>query len=139
VNTTEPEELDDGELVTRSSAGDVEAFREIVARYYLLISTLAYHATGSLSQSDNLARDTFVAAWTQLADLREPVRLRSWLCGIARNLIDDFLCHRDTRGCGDFTPSGTGFACLSKVRKSAVQYTNRFVQSIVRRRREPQP
>jgi len=99
VNTTAPQELDDGELVTRSIAGDVEAFREIVARYYLLIRMLAYDATGRLGQSDSLARDTFVAAWKQLADLREPARLRSWLCGSARSLTDGFLCRRDTRGC----------------------------------------
>lgn len=35
VNTMLSEGLDDGDLVSRSIGGDVEAFREIVARYYL--------------------------------------------------------------------------------------------------------
>jgi DNA-directed RNA polymerase specialized sigma24 family protein len=94
-NTLSAAELDDEELVARSLAGDVEAFREIAARYYPLISRLAYHATGSLSRSDNLARDTFIAAWKQLMDLHEPAKLRSWLCGIARRLIKDSLRDKD--------------------------------------------
>src|SRR4249919_1648484 len=76
----------DSELVTRSLAGNRDAFGGIVARYQSLLCSLAYSATGSLSQSEDLAQETFVAAWKQLADLREPEKLRSWLCGIVRNL-----------------------------------------------------
>jgi DNA-directed RNA polymerase specialized sigma24 family protein len=72
----------------------VEAFQEISGRYYPVIRTLAYEATGSLSQSDNLTRDTLVAAWMHLADLPDRAKLRSWLCDIARNLTNDFLLHR---------------------------------------------
>ena len=74
----------DLDLVARSLAGDRNAFGEIVARYQSLVCSLAYSATGSLSQSEDLAQDTFLAAWKQLAALREPAKLRSWLCGIAR-------------------------------------------------------
>jgi hypothetical protein len=87
-------ELDDDELVARSLAGEVEAFRQIGIRYYPLIRTLAYEPTGSVSQSDSLARDTLVAAWKQLADLPDRAKLRSWLCGIVRNLTNDFLQYR---------------------------------------------
>jgi RNA polymerase sigma factor (sigma-70 family) len=81
----------DAELVGESLAGNRDAFGQIVARYQSLICSLAYSATGSLSQSEDLAQDTFVAAWKQLADLREPAKLRAWLCGIARNLIHNAL------------------------------------------------
>jgi RNA polymerase sigma factor (sigma-70 family) len=33
-----------------------------------------------------LAQETFISAWRQLADLREPRKLRQWLCGIMRNV-----------------------------------------------------
>lgn len=79
----------DSELVARSLAGDRHAFGEIVARYQSLICSLAYAATGSLTQSEDLAQETFLAAWKQLAALREPARLRAWLCGIARNNINN--------------------------------------------------
>ncbi len=84
-------ELDDDELVARSLTGDVEAFREIGVRYYPLLRTLAYAATGSLGRADTLARDTLVAAWIQLADLPNAAKLRSWLCGITRHFINDSL------------------------------------------------
>jgi RNA polymerase sigma factor (sigma-70 family) len=76
----------DADLVNASLAGDREAFGLIVSRYQSLICAQAYSATGSLSQSEDLAQETFFAAWKRLADLREPEKLRAWLCGIARNL-----------------------------------------------------
>jgi RNA polymerase sigma factor (sigma-70 family) len=78
----------DAELVSESLSGNRESFGQIVAQYQSLICSLAYSATGSLSQSEDLAQETFLAAWKQLADLREPHKLRAWLCGIARNLIN---------------------------------------------------
>jgi len=85
----------DTELVSRSLAGDRKAFGQIVSRYQSLICALAYSATGSRSHSEDLAQDTFLAAWRKLSDLREPGRLRAWLCGIARNTI-----HGDLRRLG---------------------------------------
>ena len=41
----------------------MSAFRGIAMLYYSLIYTVAYEATGSSNQSDDLARDTFLAAW----------------------------------------------------------------------------
>lgn len=83
--------LEDANLVSETLSGDPEAFGRIVARYQSLICSLAYSATGSLSHSEDLAQETFLAAWSQLRQLREPGRLRSWLCGIARNKINNYL------------------------------------------------
>jgi RNA polymerase sigma factor (sigma-70 family) len=87
--TGAPPQIADSELVARSAAGDRNAFGEIVARYQSLICSLGYSATGSLTQSEDLAQETFLAAWKQLCALREPAKLRPWLCGIARNIIND--------------------------------------------------
>ena len=81
----------DAELVGGTLAGDRDAFSQIVSRYQSLICSLAYSATGSLGQSEDLAQETFVAAWRKLSELREPEKLRAWLCGIARNLINNSL------------------------------------------------
>ncbi len=77
----------DAELVSESLAGNRDAFRQIVERYQSLICSLAYSATGSLNQSEDFAQETFVTAWKQLPALREPAKLRPWLCSIARCLI----------------------------------------------------
>jgi RNA polymerase sigma factor (sigma-70 family) len=80
-------EFNDAELVAESLGGNRDAFRQIVERYQTLISSLGYCATGNVSQSEDLAQETFVTAWKQLAELREPAKLRPWLCSITRFLI----------------------------------------------------
>ncbi len=81
----------DAELVSGTLSGDRDAFSQIVSRYQSLICSLAYSATGSLGQSEDLAQETFITAWKHLGHLRERDKLRAWLCGIARNRINNFL------------------------------------------------
>ncbi len=84
-------EISDAELVSQSLAGNRDAFGRIVARYQNLICSLAYSAVGSLGQSEDLSQETFITAWLHLGKLAEPEKLRSWLCGIARNLINNAI------------------------------------------------
>lgn len=76
----------DDALIAASCRGDRDAFGELVERYLDLVCAVGYSATGSRALSEDVAQDTFLAAWSQLGSLREPPRLRAWLCGIARNL-----------------------------------------------------
>ena len=87
-------ELNDAELVAESLDGNQNAFRQIVERYQTLISSLAYCATGNISQSEDLAQETFVSAWKELATMREPAKLRPWLCRIARFRISKQFRHQ---------------------------------------------
>lgn len=89
-------EMADDELVAQTLVGNRDAFGRIVARYQSLICSLAYSATGSLGQSEDLAQETFITAWKHLGHLRERTKLRAWLCGIARNRINSSL-RRDRR------------------------------------------
>src|SRR4030095_471924 len=86
-NMTSIELVTDVELVAACLAGDREAFGRIVERYQRLLCSLAYSATGSLSESEDLAQEAFVDAWRQLRTLREPEKLRAWLCGILRHKV----------------------------------------------------
>src|SRR5262245_28678979 len=88
--TTRPmmaEEQTDAELVSRSLAEDRDPFSRIVSRYQTLICSLAYSGIGNLCQSEDIAQETFITAWKHLRHLREPVKLRAWLCGIVRNRV----------------------------------------------------
>ncbi len=87
VSTAAP----DAKLVAESIRGNREAFAAIVARYQSLVCSLTYSATGDLSRSEDLAQETFIAAWKSLRALKEPAKLKSWLCGIARNLVQNTL------------------------------------------------
>jgi RNA polymerase sigma factor (sigma-70 family) len=81
----------DTDLVTASLSGSREAFGQIVGRYQSLVCSLAYNATGSLTQSEDVAQETFLTAWRRLRELREPAKLRPWLCQIARHRAFDAL------------------------------------------------
>src|SRR5882762_3247195 len=76
----------DAELVAASRRGERDAFGHLVTRYQDVVCAVSFSSTGDWSLSEDVAQDTFLAAWRQLDQLRETVRLRSWLCGIARNL-----------------------------------------------------
>ena len=78
-------ERNDADLVADSLDGRRDAFRQIVERYQTLICSLAYSATGNVSQSEDVAQETFISAWKDLRLLRQPDKLRAWLCGIVRN------------------------------------------------------
>jgi len=85
------ETLNDARLVELSRTGDRDAFARIVERYQSLICALTYSASGNLQASEDLAQVTFITAWCQLRNLREPAKLKSWLCRIARNVtVDSF-------------------------------------------------
>jgi RNA polymerase sigma factor (sigma-70 family) len=81
----------DTELVNACIGGDRDAFAQIVTRYQALIASIAYSATGSIGQSEDLAQETFVVAWRQLKSLQDASKLRAWLCGIARRLTANAL------------------------------------------------
>ena len=80
---------------------DREAFAGIVRRYQNLVTALTFSMTGNLQQSEDLAQETFVAAWRRLTGgaSRPDVaaeKIGPWLCGIARNLTNNWL-RRTTR------------------------------------------
>jgi RNA polymerase sigma factor (sigma-70 family) len=87
IKTMPAMEPNDADLVAESLGGSRDAFRRIVERYQTLICSLAYSTTGNVSRSEDMAQETFIAAWKQLHALREPAKLRAWLCGIARHRI----------------------------------------------------
>jgi len=84
----------DLELMEACLAGNREAFGRIVERYQSLICAIAYSATGDLGASEDLAQETFVTAWRRLGELRDRTKLRAWLCGIARNLTNNWIRQR---------------------------------------------
>jgi RNA polymerase sigma factor (sigma-70 family) len=97
----------DAELVAACLDGNRDAFERIVTRYQSLICSLAYSATGCLGQSEDLAQETFITAWRHLRYLREPGKLRAWLCGIARNRINNNLRREGREPLRDAEPLDT--------------------------------
>ncbi|HQM49917.1 MAG TPA: sigma-70 family RNA polymerase sigma factor [Candidatus Hydrogenedentes bacterium] len=78
--------MNDAQLVSLATRGDRSAFEAIVERYKSLVCAITYGATGDYAASEDLAQETFVAAWLNLSRLDKPERLRSWLCSVARHI-----------------------------------------------------
>ncbi len=84
--------MTDAELVSAVRQGEVEAFALLVERYQDRVVAAAYHLVGDRDAADDLAQDTFVAAFKQIHRLRDPSRIGAWLHGIAQR-----LCYKHLR------------------------------------------
>lgn len=71
--------------VRASQSGDPTAFGRLIGRHQRMIHALAYRMTGSLAEAEDLAQETFIAAWTQLGGFRGGASFSSWLYRIAVN------------------------------------------------------
>lgn len=75
----------DAECVRAVQAGKRERFEELVARYQNAVFAIALGYTRNRARAEDLAQEVFVAAFTNLHQLREPARFLPWLIQIARN------------------------------------------------------
>lgn len=71
--------------------GDTREFAVFVDQNKNLVTSIAYSAIGDLSGSEDIAQETFLAAWQARQELRDPNKLVSWLSSIARNLAKQWV------------------------------------------------
>ena len=75
----------DGELAVEAQAGDSAAFTELYDRYFQRVYDYLTRMTRNRDDAAELTQDTFLRAMTNLGQLRDPQRFRSWLFAIARS------------------------------------------------------
>jgi len=85
----------DAECVRAVQAGQRERFEELVVRYQNAVFAISLGYTRNRARAEDLAQEVFVAAFTNLHQLREPGRFLPWLLQIARN-----RSFRETRRAG---------------------------------------
>jgi RNA polymerase sigma-70 factor (ECF subfamily) len=83
--------------VRASQSGDPTAFARLVSRHQRMIHALAYRMTGSLAEAEDLAQETFIAAWDQLGGFRGEASFSSWLYRIALNRCLNFRARATRR------------------------------------------
>jgi RNA polymerase sigma-70 factor (ECF subfamily) len=71
--------------IDQSQRGNPAAFEPLVIRYQKMIHSLTYRMTGSLSDAEDLAQETFIQAFRELKSFRADARFSSWLYRIAVN------------------------------------------------------
>ena len=60
--------MTDAELVEASRRGERDAFGVLVSRYQDVVCAVSFSSTGNWALSQDVAQDTFIAAWRQLND-----------------------------------------------------------------------
>ena len=78
--------LSDVELIQRTLAGDETAFGFLVDRYKGAVHALAYRKLGDFQLAEEIAQDTFLAAYQKLGTLRNHTQFPGWLYVIASRL-----------------------------------------------------
>jgi RNA polymerase sigma-70 factor (ECF subfamily) len=84
--STQPNEIDERILITRTLAGDDDAFAALVRTHQTSVYNIAYRLVGQRETAQGLAQETFLRAFKALPtfDLNRP--LGPWLYRIATNL-----------------------------------------------------
>jgi RNA polymerase sigma-70 factor, ECF subfamily len=92
---------EEGILISRSKNGDWDAFAALIQSNQRMIYSLAYRMSGSASDAEDLAQETFIRAFQGLNSYRGTAKFSSWLYRIALNLSLRWRKREGRRGIAD--------------------------------------
>ena len=75
----------DEALVAEAQAGSQAAFARLVERHQQALRAFLRRACGDWALADDLAQETFLAAWSRIGRLKAGASVRAWLIGIGWN------------------------------------------------------
>ena len=84
----------DLDLITRTAAGEREAFNELVIKYQKPLYSLLYRMVSNHEDAADLLQKTFVKAFTGLAGFERRSSFKTWLYQIAINLAKNIYRER---------------------------------------------
>jgi RNA polymerase sigma factor (sigma-70 family) len=77
--------METSDLIARASAGDHNAFRDLVEVHSHELQVHCYRILGSLQDAEDALQETLVSAWRNLDGFGQRSSLRTWLYQIATN------------------------------------------------------
>lgn len=81
--------VSEAELIARARQGDGDAFGELVERYQSVVYRTALAALRSPEEAEDVAQESFVAAYKKLAAFRGEATFKTWLLAITwRRALD---------------------------------------------------
>ncbi|MDQ4120395.1 MAG: sigma-70 family RNA polymerase sigma factor [Acidobacteriota bacterium] len=75
------------DLIARVQNGDREAFGLIFEHHSRFIYKFIYAMLGEHNLAEELTQETFLGAYKGIHALRGEAQLKTWLCGIAKNVV----------------------------------------------------
>lgn len=104
-----PNGLSDEDLVKRILRGDSELYEHVVKRFERLVYGFMLRKISDNGVAQDLAQETFLIGFENLDRLKDHTRLKSWLMGIAGNLVRDHYKRRKMAGMPeDYDPELVG-------------------------------
>jgi RNA polymerase sigma-70 factor (ECF subfamily) len=85
----------DVSLVARARDGDADAYRELVERHAQKVFRLSYRMTGNEEDAEDVAQETFIKAYRNLARYDGRAGFGTWIYRIATNCALDLLRRRE--------------------------------------------
>jgi RNA polymerase sigma-70 factor (ECF subfamily) len=96
-------------LVERACRGDEAAFARIVHLHHTAMVRVAFVVCGDPVIAEDAVASAWPIAWRRLGSLREPERLRPWLCSVAANEARQLIRSRRRRSVVEIpVPDGEG-------------------------------
>jgi len=83
--TSSPVEQEEGLLVATSQKGDQDAFAQLVQIHQRRVFNLVFRMLQNYDEANEVAQETFLAAWQGLPSFRGDSRFSTWLYRIAYN------------------------------------------------------
>jgi RNA polymerase sigma-70 factor (ECF subfamily) len=87
-------DVEEGQLIAASLAGDDDAFRHLVERHHRMVLNVAFRAFGSMAAAEDCAQDVFIKVHTRLRSYRADTPFIHWLHRVAANTVTDALRRR---------------------------------------------
>jgi RNA polymerase sigma factor (sigma-70 family) len=102
---------DDAALLSRTRAGDEQAFAAIFKRHHAPLLSYCWHTLGNRDEGEDALQQAFIKAHQALLGGTEPRELRPWLYAIARNCcLSAIAARRPTAPLEDHTPALAGLS-----------------------------
>jgi len=81
----------DQQLIRAALLGETSAFGAIVERYWNMVVALALSKVSDAAEAEDIAQESFLKAYSQLAGLRDPSRFAGWLSKITMQQCSNSL------------------------------------------------
>jgi RNA polymerase sigma-70 factor (ECF subfamily) len=88
---SEPGEANEHEIIKQCLTGDRDGFALLVDRYKDMACNIAFRLVGDRDAAGDMAQESFIAAYSALADFRQGSKFSSWLYRIVVNKCKDHL------------------------------------------------
>jgi RNA polymerase sigma-70 factor, ECF subfamily len=82
---------DEYDLIRRCLAGDTDRFSVLVDRYKSMMYSIAYRMLGDQDAANDMAQESFIAAYTGLGNFQFGSKFSTWLYQILMNKCRDYL------------------------------------------------